>query len=456
MKVLKFGGTSVGTPESLRNVKDIIESRGDEKLIVVVSALGGITDKLIAAARTASKGDLKYIVDYAEIVSRHLSMIDAMVPQAHYVGLRREINALLEELGNIYRGISLIKDLSERTLDVVVSYGERMSSAIISKVIEGAVLVDSRDMIITRRSLGKHVLDVETTDRKIHERIDQLEYRVAIVPGFISSDISGDVTNLGRGGSDYTAAILAGALGAEILEIWTDVDGFMTADPRLVPSAEVIDRLSFGEAMDLCNCGAKVIYPPTIYPVFRRDIPIVVKNTFNSSAPGSLISGHTSPASDMPVKGLSSVKAISLVSLSGSGVETVADFAPRIFDALSRRGITPQLVSLVFNRNSVLVAVGEADAADAVESLTDRFMTELQDGRLSEISATSGYSTVAIVGDNMRQAPGIVGRLSLVLEQASIAVAASTQGATENKTIFVVRSEDMVNALLAIHSAMFR
>lgn len=232
MKVLKFGGTSVGSSESLRNVKNIIETRNGEKLIVVVSALGGITDKLIAAARTASKGDLKYIVDYAEIVSRHLSMIDEMVPVDSQPEVKRTVNALLEELGNIFRGISLIKDLSQRTLDVVVSYGERMSSAIIAKVISGARLVDSRDIIITRKNLGKHILDVELTDRNIHHYFDGLDYDVVIAPGFISSDLSGDVTNLGRGGSDFTAAILAGALGAEILEIWTDVDGFMTADHK--------------------------------------------------------------------------------------------------------------------------------------------------------------------------------------------------------------------------------
>ncbi len=456
MKVLKFGGTSVGTPESLRNVKDIIESRNDEQLIVVVSALGGITDKLIATARTAATGNLQYIVDYAEIVSRHLSMIDVLVSDKYKGEVTRAINLLLEELGNIYRGISLVKDLSQRTLDVVVSYGERMSSTIISKVIENAILIDSRELIFTQKVLGKHLLDAELTERAIKKYFAELDYKVAIAPGFISSDRSGDVTNLGRGGSDYTAAIFAGELGAELLEIWTDVDGFMTADPRIVPNAEVIDRLSFSEAMELCNCGAKVIYPPTIYPVFRRNIPIVVKNTFNPSAPGSLIEGHKSMDNELPIKGLSSIKNISLITISGSGVERIKDFAPRIFDSLSNRGITPQLVSLVFNRNSVIAAVNESDADSAVESLTDKFMQELQSGYLNEISASSGYSTVAIVGDNMRQTSGIAGRLSLVLEQALIPVAASSQGATENKTIFVVKSDDMVKSLIAIHNAMIR
>ena len=290
MKVLKFGGTSVGTVESLRHVKRIVEEC-DEQVIVVVSALGGITDLLISTAHQASSGDITYMQNYAKIVERHINVINGIVPQEKINAVRKTIDMLLEELGNIYRGVSLIKDLSSRTLDIIVSYGERMSSTIVSNIVDGATLFDSREFIKTDTQFGKHVLNVDLTEKLIHDAFDGFNGKVALVPGFISSDSKGhDVTNLGRGGSDYTAAILCSTLDARQLEIWTDVDGFMTADPRVISTAYVIDKLTFIEAMELCNFGAKVVYPPTIYPVFQKNIPILIKNTFNSSAPGTLIS----------------------------------------------------------------------------------------------------------------------------------------------------------------------
>ena len=295
MKVLKFGGTSVGTVESLRNVKAIVESQ-TEPVIVVVSALGGITDQLINTAKLAAKGDISHLESYARIVERHREVIKGIVPEALQMDVLSIVNPILEELGNIYRGVSLIKDLSDRTLDIIVSYGERLSSVIISRIINGAIHFDSRNFIKTEKRWNKHVLDNETTQKLIHEVFDTVDFKVALVPGFISSDANGNVTNLGRGGSDYTAAILAASLNANTLEIWTDVDGFMTADPRVINGALVIDHLSFTEAMELCNFGAKVIYPPTIYPVFHKNIPILIKNTFNPDAPGTRISDrHPSP-----------------------------------------------------------------------------------------------------------------------------------------------------------------
>lgn len=256
MKVLKFGGTSVGTVRSLTSVKQIVEGR-TEPVIVVVSALGGITDKLIATAKTAASGDSSYIESYNEIVARHRDVIDGLVPEQSLDEVNTRVNALLEELGNIYLGVSLIKDLSPRSLDIIVSYGERLSSVIISRIIADAMLLDSRGFIRTVDQFGKHVLDNDLTQQLVHSTFDGLDFKVAVVPGFISSDRNGDVTNLGRGGSDYTAAILAAALDAETLEIWTDVDGFMTADPRIIKNTYVIPHLSFIEAMELCNFGAK-------------------------------------------------------------------------------------------------------------------------------------------------------------------------------------------------------
>ena len=270
MKVLKFGGTSVGSVESILNVKRIVEAV-DEPVIVVVSALGGITDKLLATSEMASKGDIGYESSFSEIVSRHLNVIEGVIPDpALCAETQEKVMILLDELGNIFRGLYLIKDLSVKTSDTIVSYGERISSLIISNVVKDAKLFDSRKFIKTEQQFTKHIVDFDLTNKLIHETFSPLP-KVSLVPGFISSSKeNGEVTNLGRGGSDYTASILATALDATVLEIWTDVDGFMTADPKVISSAYVIERLSFTEAMELCNFGAKVIYPPTIYPVYRR------------------------------------------------------------------------------------------------------------------------------------------------------------------------------------------
>ena len=297
MKVLKFGGTSVGSVQSINNVKKIVESL-DEQAIVVVSALGGITDMLISTAKMASVGDSAYLQNYAQIIERHNTVINGVVPKEKQLDVMSLTNPLLEELGNIYRGVALIKDLSQRTLDIIVSYGERLSSVIISKVITGAIHYDSRNFVKTELQYGKHVADLDLTNELVCSTFSNFTGKVAVVPGFISTDKdTGNISNLGRGGSDYTAAIIAAALNASVLQIWTDVDGFMTADPRVISNAYVIDHLSFVEAMELCHFGAKVIYPPTIYPVFHKNIPIVIKNTFNPDAPGSWITDER-PAKD--------------------------------------------------------------------------------------------------------------------------------------------------------------
>ena len=280
MKVMKFGGTSVGSVNSILSVKRIVEAV-DEPVIVVVSALGGITDKLINTSRMAAAGDASYENEFREIVYRHVEMIKEVIPAGEaQVALQRQIGELLNELKDIFQGIYLIKDLSQKTSDTIVSYGERLSSIIVAQL-TGAEWFDSRKFIKTEKKHSKHVLDTELTNSLVHETFSSLPKRV-LVPGFISTDkMTGEVTNLGRGGSDYTAAIIAAALDADSLEIWTDVDGFMTADPRVISRAYTINELSYVEATELCNFGAKVVYPPTIYPVCHKNIPILVKNTFN-------------------------------------------------------------------------------------------------------------------------------------------------------------------------------
>lgn len=454
MKVLKFGGSSVGTPASLRNVKEIVE-KCDEQVIVVVSALGGITDQLINTARLACNGDITYLQQYALIVERHLRVIEEVVPEERRSDIKSIVNALLEELGNIYRGINLIRDLSERTLDVVVSYGERLSSVIISRVIEGAQHFDSRSFIITKKQFGKHVLDTDATSTAIHSVFDTADFSRAIIPGFISTDKSGDVTNLGRGGSDYTAAILAATLDADSLEIWTDVDGFMTADPRVIDKAYVIDNLSYPEAMELCNFGAKVIYPPTIYPVFHKNIPIRVKNTFNPSAPGTLISSDHPAIEGKAIKGISSINDTSLITVSGLGMVGILGINARIFNALASNGISVFLVSQAASENNTSIAVKTSEAEKAAQVIRDEFHIELQRGELTGVEVTYDLATVAVVGDNMKHTAGIAGKLFNTLGRNGISVIACAQGATETNISFVIESPNLTKALNVIHDSFF-
>lgn len=454
MKVLKFGGTSVGTVESLRSVKAIVEAC-DEPVIVVVSALGGITDQLINTAKLAAKGDITHLESYARIVDRHRRVIEGIVPSADQLEVLSIVNPLLEELGNIYRGVSLIKDLSDRTLDIVVSYGERISSVIVSHVINGAVHLDSRGFIKTIKKWDKHILDNDATQPLIHAAFDHLESKIAVVPGFISSDADGNVTNLGRGGSDYTAAILAAALDARVLEIWTDVDGFMTADPRVISGALVIDRLSFTEAMELCNFGAKVIYPPTIYPVFHKNIPILIKNTFNPEAPGTLISDEPQNDGEKAIKGISSINDTCLITVVGLGMVGVIGVNSRIFNSLAKNGISVFMVSQAASENNTSFAVRNIDAPRAIEVLNEEFAAELLAGTLTDIIAEPDLATVAIVGENMKHATGIAGKLFNTLGRNGISVIACAQGASETNISFVIEHKDLRKALNVIHDSFF-
>lgn len=454
MKVLKFGGTSVGTVESLSHVKKIVESC-TEQVIVVVSALGGITDKMINTAQLASKGDIAYLESYEYIVERHNVVIDGLVPTDKQLEVKSIVYPLLEELGNIYRGVNLIGDLSERTLDIIVSYGERLSSVIISYIITNAKHFDSRNFIKTEKQFGKHILNNELTQKLIHSAFDDNEFSVAIVPGFIASNENNDITNLGRGGSDYTAAILAATLDASVLEIWTDVDGFMTADPRVINNTYVIDHLSFIEAMELCNFGAKVIYPPTIYPVYHKNIPIRIKNTFNYTSPGTLISEQRPSAEGKAIKGISSINDTCLITVSGLGMVGIVGINARIFNTLAKNGVSVFLVSQASSENNISFAVKNADADLAVQVLKDEFSAELQSGELSEITPERNLATVAIVGENMKHTTGIAGKLFNTLGRNGISIIACSQGASETNISFVINLKNLRKALNVIHDSFF-
>lgn len=454
MKVLKFGGTSVGTVESLKSVKQIVEEN-EEQVIVVVSALGGITDQLITTAKLAAQGDKHHLESYARIVERHNNVIENMVSVDKIDKLKTIVDPLLEELGNIYKGVSLIKDLSDRTLDIIVSYGERLSSVIISYIIKGAHHYDSRNFIKTEKQFGKHILENDTTQRYIHATFDNNTFNVAVVPGFISSDENGNITNLGRGGSDYTAAILAATLNASVLEIWTDVDGFMTADPRVISNTYVIDHLSFIEAMELCNFGAKVIYPPTIYPVCHKNIPIWIKNTFNPTAPGTCISEERPSPEGKAIKGISSINDTCLITVSGLGMVGIIGINARIFNALAKNGVSVFLVSQASSENNTSFAVRNADADLAVSVLKDEFAVELQSGEITDIVPEPNLATVAIVGENMKHSTGIAGKLFNTLGRNGINVIACAQGASETNISFVIDLKNLRKALNVIHDSFF-
>lgn len=454
MKVLKFGGTSVGTVESLRNVKSIVEGIPGRK-VVVVSALGGITDQLIATANLAVKDDVAYLESYARIVQRHVDVIEGIVPESRRSDTMDKTRLLLDELANIYRGVTLLRDLSPRALDIIVSYGERLSSVIISNIITGATHFDSRNIIKTAtNAYGQHILDNELTQELIHGAFDSDDWNTAVMGGFIASDSKGDVTNLGRGGSDYTASIMAAALDAEVLEIWTDVDGFMTADPKVINSAYVIDHLSFTEAMELCNFGAKVIYPPTIYPVYHKNIPILVKNTFNPSAPGTCISNESGSDGQL-IKGISSINDTCLVTITSLCMVGVIGVNARIFTALSRNGVSVFLVSQAASENNTSIAVRNADADLAVKVLSEEFAEELSSGMFNSIKAEPDLATVAVVGEKMKHTTGIAGKLFNTLGSNGINVIACAQGASETNISFVIDKKSLRKALNVIHDSFF-
>ncbi|MBD5266443.1 MAG: bifunctional aspartate kinase/homoserine dehydrogenase I [Bacteroides sp.] len=455
MKVLKFGGTSVGSVNSLLNLKEIVEGQ-EMPTIVVVSALGGVTDLLIKIARTAADGSDEYRALFDSIVTRHHEIIDGVITDRREE-LLREIDTLLAELSSIYQGVYLIRDLSPKTQAAIVSYGERLSSRIVARLINGSMLHDSRAFIKTERKHRRSVLDSELTRSLVVEefRPEVLGSRIHIVPGFISTDKnSGEVTNLGRGGSDYTASIIAASLDAESLEIWTDVDGFMTADPRVIPTAYTINSLSYVEAMELCNFGAKVIYPPTIYPVCVKNIPIRVKNTFNPSAPGTVILNDVED-DRKPIKGISSISGTSLITVTGLSMVGVIGVNRRIFTALAENGISVFMVSQASSENSTSIGVRDQDADEAIRVLDREFAKEIEEGAMFPMHAESGLATVAIVGENMKHTPGIAGKLFGTLGRSGISVIACAQGASETNISFVVHGDYLRKSLNVIHDSFF-
>ena len=462
MKVLKFGGTSVGSVESILNLKKIVEGQ-NEPVVVVVSALGGITDKLIGTSKLAMAGDAAYLTAYEEMVERHHQMIDAIITDTtKKTTLLATVDELLGQLKSIYQGVYLIGDLSEKTSNVIVSYGERISSNIVATLIENAKWYNSLEFIKTKHKEGRNLFSNSVSTPLILETFKDFmngtaNHKVCVAGGFISTDsITGEVTNLGRGGSDYTAAILAAALNADVLEIWTDVSGFMTADPRVINNAYPIDKLSYVEATELCNFGAKVVYPPTIYPVCVKNIPILVKNTFRPEDKGTIITNiDESNDNGRAIKGISSINNTSLITVSGLSMVGVIGVNRRIFTTLAENGISVFMVSQASSENSTSIGVTDADADRACEVLNKEFAKEIEMGAMYKMKLERDLATVAIVGENMKHTPGIAGKLFGTLGRNGISVIACAQGASETNISFVVERKSLRKSLNVIHDSFF-
>ena len=454
---MKFGGTSVGSVNSILNLKSIVEAAAaKERVIVVVSALGGITDKLIKTANLAVDGDTAFNNEFQEIVERHHGLIDAVIPDnTRRAALLEEVDMLLNELNNIYQGLALINNMTPKSEATIVSYGERISSRIVTALIDGAVRFNARKFIKTETKHNKYILADDITERLIHELFDGCTEQVAVVPGFIAQDKeSEEITNLGRGGSDYTAAIIAATLKADCLEIWTDVDGFMTADPRVINNAYTIKHLSYVEATELCNFGAKVVYPPTIYPVFKANIPIRIKNTFNPDGEGTVIDAHSEDEGRL-IKGISSINDTDLLTVQGLGMVGVVGVNHRIFRALGNAGISVFLVAQASSENSTSIGLRHVDADKACEVLNREFEREISMGLMESVRATGELSTVAIVGENMRQNAGIIGKLFQTLGRNGINVIACAQGGQETNISFVIKADLLRKTLNVIHDSFF-
>ncbi|MDD2247636.1 MAG: bifunctional aspartate kinase/homoserine dehydrogenase I [Proteiniphilum sp.] len=457
MKVMKFGGTSVGNPGSLQLVKNIIENQ-KEPVIVVVSALNGVTDRLLLAADFALNNNSAYKSLLDEMVDRHKEIIEKMVnTPTGKEEVKQKTQQLFEELYNIMQGVFLIGDLSQKTSDKIVSYGERLSSLIISKVIEGSQLYDATKFIKTHKQFNNHIPDLGLSNELIRKTFSEMPPpEVAIVPGFISSSYdNNEITNLGRGGSDYTAAIIAAAMDASMLEIWTDVDGFMTADPKIINSAYVIEELSFTEAIELSNFGAKVIYPPTIFPVYHKNIPIYVKNTFRPESEGTLIRNILPTRNGKIIKGISSINDTALITIQGLGMVGVIGVNKRIFSALADNGISVFIVSQASSENSTSIGVRSQDAPLSQKVLSKEFAHEIMMGSINEIIVEYDLATIAIVGQNMKHVPGIAAKFFGALGRNGINIVALAQGAGETNITCVISRSDLKKSLNVIHDSFF-
>ncbi|MBR5696028.1 MAG: bifunctional aspartate kinase/homoserine dehydrogenase I [Paludibacteraceae bacterium] len=452
MKVLKFGGASVGSIKNLQQVKRIVEGV-NEPVVIVVSAVENVTDMLIDTTMLAAKGNASYTEKLDTIITTHNQLIEGLMSAPLCEEVKKEVSTLHEELQNILKGVYLIKDLTAKTEDVILSYGERISSLFISKFLD-AKFLDSRNFIKTNNSLGNANVDSELTYKLIREEFSSSNDKRTVIAGFIASDAeTSDVTTLGRGGSDCTAALVAAALGASKIEIWNTNYGFMTADPSVTRKAYKIDHLSYSEAMELCNFGATVLFPPSIYPAYVANIPIQIMNIEDPEVCGTLIS--TDVKDEKTIKGISSIEDSALVTIQGMGMMNVRNVNGRIFLTLDYNGIHTFFVSQASSGSSISIGVKTEDAETVTELLSEEFNEEMTMGAINSINTEKDLSTIAIVGDNMRQATGTAGKLFNALGRNNINIIALAQGSAETNISCVVKRADLRKALNCIHESFF-
>ena len=452
MKVLKFGGASVGSIKNLQQVKRIVEGV-NEPVVIVVSAVENVTDMLIDTTMLAAKGNASYTEKLDTIITTHNQLIEGLMSVPLCEEVKKEVSTLHEELQNILKGVYLIKDLTAKTEDVILSYGERISSLFVSKFLD-AKFLDSRNFIKTNNSLGNANVDSELTYKLIREEFSSSNDKRTVIAGFIASDAeTSDVTTLGRGGSDCTAALVAAALGASKIEIWNTNYGFMTADPSVTRKAYKIDHLSYSEAMELCNFGATVLFPPSIYPAYVANIPIQIMNIEDPEVCGTLIS--TDVKDEKTIKGISSIEDSALVTIQGMGMMNVRNVNGRIFLTLDYNGIHTFFVSQASSGSSISIGVKTEDAETVTELLSEEFNEEMTMGAINSINTEKDLSTIAIVGDNMRQATGTAGKLFNALGRNNINIIALAQGSAETNISCVVKRADLRKALNCIHESFF-
>ena len=459
MQVLKFGGSSVANAGNIKKVMNVVKEKiTSGNTIVVVSALGGITDLLLQCSKLASEGNETYKDQLAEIEQRHLQAVRELIPIHHQSSVLSFVKTQCNEIEDICNGIFLLKELSERTKDRMVSYGELLSSKIIAASLQAENVetqwVDSAKLIITNADYGNAVVNFVATNKNIQQYISEHPAGLYLVPGFIASNEEGINTTLGRGGSDYTAAIFAAAVNASVLEIWTDVSGMMTADPRLVSNAHIIPQISYQEAMELSHFGAKVIYPPTIQPVMSKGISVWIKNTFAPADEGTVIQQQVSE-NDSSVTGISSINNIALISLEGSGMIGIPGFSKRLFAALASKKINVILITQSSSEHSICVGIEAANVSAAKTAIDEAFAYEIELKKVEPLSVESNLSVVALVGDRMKSHTGISGRLFSALGKNGVNIRAISQGSSERNITAVINSADVKKAINVIHEAFF-
>ncbi len=453
MKVLKFGGTSVGSADSIRIVKEILEKE-EEPCAVVISALGGITDLIITTSRLASRRDPAWQEHSAGIRERHLQVAGELLDGPEQKESLKEITGLMDEFQEILEGVFRLRDLSPKTQDLLLSFGEQLSASIVAHFVSDARFVDARELIRTDSRFGEATVQFEPTNRQIREGIGSMD-QMAVIPGFIASDEHGETTTLGRGGSDYTAAIVAAALEAGVLEIWTDVNGFMTADPKIVSKAYGVACMSYEEAMELSHFGARVIYSPTLTPAYMASIPIRVKNTFQADHPGTLITTVSTCDENEIIKGISSINEVTLITVKGSGMVGKTGTSARVFSSLARYHVNVILITQASSEMTISFAVDPSDSSRAIQALNEEFEIEIKHRKEMEIESIDKLSIIAIVGEGMRHRPGISAILFRSLGRNGISVIATAQGSSELNISVVIEENSLKKALNVIHEGFF-